>query len=409
MAGRLGGVLSLAAVLVPALAHAGQAPDWIDALLEGIVPRARVGIPHCEDMVDAQHRLSARRDTIAAIVSAGRAERGRCERLVDTAAGRSCLDGLVPLRKKLAQQRAIEQALMDTVQIHASRCSPVAFAAWREWRALQQAPDTSLTDSVNTHPPFDRLVEIEFASVWQQERIERSRAATTGQKPSQSAAATAFRERLRRYMGRRGAQNPSAQSFFLLAVLDHREGDDDQALFRLRRIPARDTSTAWKAPVALLYGQILAQSSPDSAVPLLETALSDPKLAATARFLLAELEERRNRPEMALTHLATYLALPRAPAPGSRDLAIKATARSLVALADPPYRIREILDAHLPAAARDTIGLAVARQLLAVNAPKPCIELLSSFQVTFPDTRLGEEARMLLSQVRRNRPGLVVR
>jgi hypothetical protein len=402
--------LWIAASAMPSCANSGRAPaDWIDDLLERIVPRERAGIPHCEAMVSAQLRLAAVRDSIKLVVAEGWERRKVCESNANPITARACTDSLEPLRQILRSKRSLQRKLADTVQIRAGRCNTAAFEAWREWRALQDRPDTVLTDSVTSPPSFDRLVEYEFASVWQQERIERGRAASQGRKTSSTAASEEFRDRLRRYMGRRGAQNPSAQSYFLLAVLDHREGDDAQALFRLRRIPARDTSTAWKAPVALLYGQILAPTSPDSALPLLSTAFSDTTLAGPAHFLMAQIEERRHRPYEALRHLSAYLVLPSAPAPGTREQAILATARALVAMADPPYRIHEVMETHLPEHAKDTIGLAIARQLLATNAVKQCIEILSNFQVRFPGTRLGEEVRMFLSQVRRNRPGIVVR
>ena len=51
----------------------------------------------------------------------------------------------------------------------------------------------------------------------------------------------------------------------------------------------------------------------------------------------------------------------------------------------------------------------VAKLLLSENAPKECLEILSSFQVNYPGTLLAEETSQFLSHVRRNRPGIMVR
>lgn len=394
-------------------------PDWIDARLERSIPRERVGIPHCEAMVAHQKALAKLRDSIGQFVLEGRASRSICVASLDTAHVRSCLDSLDPLRNRVKTLRLAERRLQDSVRVRASRCDAPTFKAWLQFQALCSASDSmtktgsdsTASDSLATNSSFDKLVEHEFASIWNQERMSRAR--NRGQLPSptgeRTGSGTAFRDRIRAHLGRRGAQNPSAMTHFLMAVLDHRDGRDDLALIRLRKVPARDSTTVWRGPVAMLYGQILAPTSPDSATPLLTTAMRDPALLSPALYLLAEIELRGDRPLKALAHLSDYLANPVAPSPGSRPQAIELAAKALVQAAEAPYQIKQVLRDHLPATARDTIAFEVARSLLAENAAKECIEILSSFQVSYPGTHLGDEVRMFLSQVRRNRPGIVVR
>lgn len=257
---------------------------------------------------------------------------------------------------------------------------------------------------------FDRLVEAEFASVWNNERSTRELRLKTGrrsayQEATARAEANRFQERVKSYLGRQGGRNPSPMTQFLLAVVDHRSGRDDLALARLRRVPARDSASPWKAPIALLYGQVLAGSSPDSASTLLRTAMSDTELAPPARYLLAEIELERHRPEMALAHIASYLESPPAPRPGSRMQAIELAALCLMRIADKPTRIHETLARHLPKSASDSIAYEVARALIAENEYRESLRILSGIQVDYPETRLGDDARRLLADAQRKRRG----
>lgn len=424
---RSGSMLLLAASIHAAPLPAGletrtEAPDWIDARLEKVLRRDNVGIPHCQAMVARQHELAWARDTIRQIVSRGRATRSRCQQRSDPRLIQPCLDSLTPLRRKVASLVAEEQRLQDSVRRHASACNPAAFKAWEDLEALRSTPDSIRADTafgVCADPQlakapttaYDRLIEIEFAAIWNQERSARGRRQRSGD-PTRTAPDTLdskdFRERIRRYVGRRGYANPSAQTHFLLAVLDHREGRDERALARLRRIPARDSTTAWKAPVAMLYGQILASQSPDSALALLRTAISDSSLTGPARFLMGTIELRRDRLVLALEHFSTYLELGPAPAPGSRPQAIQLAAYILARsfgsskTSEPSGPIRDRIAFALPSSARDTIALQVARYLVDQDDTRDCIAILSSFQLDHPDTKLGEEARVLLSRVRRD-------
>lgn len=193
---------------------------------------------------------------------------------------------------------------------------------------------------------------------------------------------------------------------FLLAVVDHRAGRDDQALARLRKVPAKDSTSPWKAPIALLYGQILAPSTPDSAIPLLRSAMDDSELAPVAMYLLAEIELERHRPDAALEHLAAYLSLPlAAPSPGSRRQAIELVALSLIRIADKPSRVRQVMAQKMPPVASDSIALEVARTLIAENAYREGFEILTPFQVDYPGTRLADDARTLLGEAQRRRRG----
>lgn len=393
--------------------------DWIDARLEKFVPMERIGVFHCESMVAHQKSLARLRDTIGQIVATGRSARGRCSASSDSVHVKSCLDSLNPLRLRVKQLRVAESSLQDSVRFHAGRCDAPTYKAWEQFQAIRGARDSATSPEIDStesefgsvNSPFDKLVEYEFAAIWNQERMTRAqkRGIRSESSIGQNSSGTAFRERIRAHIGRHGAKNPSAMTHFLMAVLDHRDGRDDLALARLRKVPARDTNSVWKGPVAMLYGQILAPTSPDSAIPLLLAAMRDSGLTSPALYLLATIELHQGNSLAALEHISNYLERPKAPNPGSHLLAIQLAANALVQAAQAPYRIKEVLREHLPGTARDTIAFQVAQNLLAINAAKECIELLSSFQVSYPDTRLGDEVRMYLSQVRRNRPGIVVR
>ncbi len=400
-------------------------PDWIDVRLEKVLRREDVGIPHCEAMVAHQHELAKVRDTISGIAAKGRATRERCLQEREPTPRQACLDSLDPLRRKVAHLLGTQRRLQDSVGRHASGCNSATFKAWEDLELLRRSSDEAVDSAFGTcadldppRPSFDRLVEMEIASVWNQERRARELALRTGSSigPAlDTAAAHAFRERIRQYAKRRGGSNPSAQTHFLLAVLDHREGREEQALARLRRIPARDSSTVWKAPVALLYGQILSHQSPDSALALLRTAVSDTALAAPARFLMGRIELERGRDIEALSHFAQYIDLPPGPGPGSRALALDLASRLLSRLArtsgnsTDSVTARGFLARALPRTARDTLALRTARELAADGEVRDALEILSSFQVDYPRTGLGEEARKLLSRIRRAHPGIVVR
>jgi AcrR family transcriptional regulator len=306
---------------------------------------------------------------------------------------------------------------------HASACNSAAFKAWEDLEILRHSSDNGIDSGfgacADAPPPrasYDRLVEIEIASVWNQERMarERNRLYPKSSPDSlDSSASVAFRDKIHQYAKRKGASNPSAQTHFLLAVLDHREGREIQALARLRRIPARDSSTVWKAAVAMLYGQILSERSPDSAMALLRSALPDSSLTAPARFLLGRIELTKGNLPQALEQFSDYLDLPPAPSPGSRLQAVGLAAHILSEQirssrrGSPTVTVRDVLHDSLPRSARDTIALQVARNLAASDDTRDCIEILSSFQIDHPGTKLGDEARSLLSRVRRNRTGIV--
>lgn len=393
-------------------------PDWIDVRLEKVLRREDAGIPHCEAMVAHQRELARVRDTIRGIVATGRATRSRCQQESDARSRQACLDSLNPLRRRVADVVGVERRLQDSVGRHASACNPAAYRAWEDLEILRQSSDQSIDSGFGTcldvappRPSYDRLVEIEIASVWSQERKARERKRLDPKSTTRvdTAATTAFRERIKQYSKRKGASNPSAQTHFLMAVLDHREGRETQALSRLRRIPARDSSTVWKAPVAMLYGQILSNRSPDSAMALLRTALPDSSLTAPARFLLGRIELENERFPKALEHFSAYLELPPAPAPGSRPqatgLAAHVLSEWILSWPQAPRTgsVREFLRDSLPRSARDTIALQVARNLQAASDARNSIEILSSFQVDYPGTKLGDEARSLLSRLRRKR------
>ncbi len=383
--------------------------DWIDVRLERVVPTRNVGIPNCDAMVGHQWELARVRDTIKQVAAVGRARKAECRKLDDSAA-RICSDNLDSLRRIVKTRKARESVLQDSVRRHAGRCNAGAFKAWQDLQELRSRQDTAALDSTAAVSSFDQLVEAEFASVWNNERAARELRSRTGRRSAyHEAAARAdaerFQERVKSYLGRQGGRNPSPLTQFLLAVVDHRAGRDDLALARLRRVPARDSASPWKAPIALLYGQVLASSSPDSATTLLRTAMSDPELAPTARYILAEIELDRHRPEKALAHLAAYLQSPSAPRPGSRTQAIELAALCLIRIADKPARIHETIARHMPANASDSIAFEVARTLIAEHEYRESLKILSGFQVDHPDTRLGDDARRLLADAQRKRRG----
>ncbi len=383
---------------------------WIDVRLERVVPTRNVGIPNCDAMVGHQWELARVRDTIKQVVATGRSMKSECQRLDDSAAARICSSDLDSLRRVLKLRKARESILQDSVRRHAGRCNAGAFKAWQDLQSLRTHQDTASLDSGATASSFDQLVEAEFASVWNNERSARELRSRTGRRSAYlEAAARAdanrFQERVKSYLGRQGGRNPSPMTQFLLAVVDHRSGRDDLALARLRRVPARDSASPWKAPIALLYGQVLAGSSPDSATTLLRTAMADPELANTARYILAEIELDRHRPDRALAHLAAYLGSPPAPRPGSRTQAIELAALCLMRMADKPSRIHETIERHMPKVASDSIAFEVARSLIAEHEYRESLRILSGFQVAYPDTRLADDARKLLADAQRKRRG----
>lgn len=400
------------AVLV-ALGTTWAAPagrDWIDVRLERVVPTRNMGIPNCDAMVGHQWELARVRDTIRQVAGIGRSRKSECRKLDDTAAARICSDNLDSLRRIVKTRKARESILQDSVRRHAGRCNAGAFKAWQDLQSLRSRQDTALVDSGAAASSFDQLVEAEFASVWNNERAARELRLRTGRRSAyHEAAARAdaerFQERVKSYLGRQGGHNPSPMTQFLLAVVDHRAGRDDLALARLRRVPARDSASPWKAPIALLYGQVLASSSPDSAATLLRTAMSDPELANTARYILAEIELDRHRPDKALAHLAAYLGSQPAPRPGSRAQAIELAALCLIRIADKPSRIHETIARHMPGSASDSIAFEVARTLIAEHEYRESLKILSGFQVDHPDTRLADDARKLLADAQRKRRG----
>lgn len=410
-----------AAAIPPELEIDPGGLDWIDVRLDKVLRREDAGIPHCEAMVGHQRELAKVRDTIQGIVARGRAARTRCRSLGDPRASQACSDSLDPLRRQVAALVRVERRLQDSVGRQASACNPAAFKAWEDLEILRHATDEGIDsgsgncpDAPPPRPSYDRLVEIEIASVWNLERRARERKRRDPGNPSgpvDSSLSQPFRDRLRHYARRKGASNPSAQTHFLMAVLDHREGRETQALARLRRIPARDSSTVWKAPVALLYGQILSRTSPDSAAALLRSALPDSSLAAPARFLLGRIELAKDRLPQALEQFSLYLDLPPAPSPGSRPQAVGLAAFALAELVRGPREeassdnVREFVGANLPRSARDTVALQVARDLVSAGETRASVEILSSFQIDHPGTRLGDEARSLLSAVRRSKSG----
>lgn len=402
-------VLAIGTALGTAWA-APSGPDWIDVRLERIVPMRNVGIPNCDAMVGHQWELARVRDTIKQTAAIGRSRKSECRKLADSSAARMCSDNLDSLRRVVKSLKAHEGLLQDSVRRHAGRCNPAAFKAWQDLQTLRSRQDTATLDSNAAVSSFDLLVEAEFASVWNNERSARELRLRTGRRSTyQEAAARSdanrFQERVKSYLGRQGGRNPSPMTHFLLAVVDHRAGRDDLALARLRRVPARDSASPWKAPIALLYGQVLAGSSPDSAATLLRTAMSDPELASPARYLLAEIELDRHRPEKAIAHLASYLESPRAPRPGSRTQAIELAALCLMRMADKPSRIHETIARHMPKVASDSIAFEVARALIAENEYRESLKILSGFQVDHPETRLGDDARKLLADAQRKRRG----
>ena len=428
--GRLTGMVvlvgSLQAAPLPAdLDTESDGPDWIDVRLDKVLRREDAGIPHCEAMVGHQRELAKVRDTIHQIVLRGRAARSRCGQERDRLANKACSDSLDPLRREVAERVRLERRLQDSVGRHASACNSATFKAWEDLEFLRHSSDEgidsgfgSCADAPAPRASYDRLVEIEIASVWNQERKARERNRLFPKASPESidtATSIVFRDRIRQYAKRKGASNPSAQTHFLLAVLDHREGREIQALARLRRIPARDSSTVWKAPVAMLYGQILLDRSPDSAMALLRTALPDSSLTAPARFLLGRIELKKGNLPNALEQFSDYLDLGPAPSPGSRPQVIRLVALILSERipSTPGYPrtglARDLLHEALPRSARDTVALQVARNLSASDDVRSCIEILSSFQIDHPGTKLGDEARTLLSRVRRSRTGTVVR
>lgn len=389
---------------------AAPGPDWIDVRLERIVPKRNVGIPNCDAMVGHQWELARVRDTLKRVSTTGRSRKSECQKTTDSAMARTCLGELDSMRREAKTLRSREGVLQDSVRKHAGRCNSGAFKAWQDLQTLRSQQDTTMFDSTVAVSSFDRLVEAEFASVWNNERSTRELRLKTGrrsayQEASARAEANRFQERVKSYLGRQGGRNPSPMTQFLLAVVDHRSGRDDLALARLRRVPARDSASPWKAPIALLYGQVLAGSSPDSASTLLRTAMSDTELASPARYLLAEIELERHRPEMALAHIASYLESPPAPRPGSRTQAIELAALCLMRIADKPARIHETLARHLPKSASDSIAYEVARALIAENDYRESLKILSGFQVDYPETRLGDDARKLLADAQRKRRG----
>jgi hypothetical protein len=415
---------SLQAAPLPAdLEVESNGPDWIDVRLEKVLRREDAGIPHCEAMVRHQRELAKVRDTIHEIVARGRAARTRCRQDHEPERSKACLDSLDPLRRQVADRVRGERRLQDSVGRHASACNSAAFKAWEDLEYLRHSSDDGIDSGLGTcadaPPPrasYDRLVEIEIASVWNQERRARERKRLhpkSSPEPIDTSASVAFRDKIHQYAKRKGASNPSAQTHFLLAVLDHREGREIQALARLRRIPARDSSTVWKAPVAMLYGQILSERSPDSAMALLRSDLPDSSLKAPARFLLGRIELAKGNLPQALEQFSDYLDLPPAPSPGSRPQAVGLAAHILseqirLSRRDPrTAAVREVLNDTLPRSARDTIALQVARNLADADDARSSIEILSSFQIDHPGTKLGDEARSLLSRVRRSRTGNV--
>ncbi len=356
-------------------------------------------------MVSHQHSLAKIRDTIQQVLSQGKANRNHCLNLPDSLSTHTCLDSLEPLRARLRDLRTAAKFQQDSVGVHVGRCNPATYKAWQDLELLRQTSDSFPNDSTTAASTFDRLVEFEFASVWNDDLMARKLP-----RPSfEASSSNQLRAKIKGYLGRKGSQNPSTMTHFLLAVLDYRDGRYDLAMAQLRKIPARDSATPWIGPVSMLYGQILAPTSPDSAIPLLLAARHDPDLVAPASFLLANIELNQHRPLEAIPFLSTYLETPPGPSPGSRDQVIRLYASALVRLAGVPYKTHDVMAQQMPNSARDSIAFQVAKLLLAENAPKECLEILSSFQVKYPGTQLGEEARQFLSQVRRNRPGIMVR